>query len=126
MPRVEGRAVVEVVQQSCEGRAVRVDLVTMTSPAAHSVVSSYWSMRAAYLVLLEDYQIQQVRKDAQQEEQGLLCGLLQTCITKLQALVKPFADPIFELFLRVLNSKSVTVHEETLMAIGALANGKSN
>lgn len=61
-------------------------------------------------------------RDQQQEEQGLLCGLLQTCITKLEGHVKPFADPIFELLIKVLASKSATVHEEAFMAIGALAN----
>jgi importin subunit beta-1 len=61
-------------------------------------------------------------KDAQLEEQGLLCGLLQTCIQKLETGVKPFGDSMFELFVRVLNSKGAAVHEEALMAIGALAN----
>jgi importin subunit beta-1 len=61
-------------------------------------------------------------KDAQLEEQGLLCGLLQTCIQKLETGIKPFADSMFELFLRVLSGKGAAVHEEAFMAIGALAN----
>lgn len=61
-------------------------------------------------------------RDTQQEEQGLLCGLLQTCIQKLENGVKPFGDGMFELFLKVLNTKGAAVHEEAFMAIGALAN----
>jgi len=61
-------------------------------------------------------------RDAVSEEQGLLCGLLQTCIQKLEARVSVFADPMFDLFIKVMTTKSASVHEEALMAIGALAN----
>lgn len=62
-------------------------------------------------------------KEAVIELQGHLCGSLQACIQKLEGEIKPFADRLMALFLRVFESQNATVHEEALMAVGALANG---
>lgn len=46
-------------------------------------------------------------------------------IQKLKENIKPAADKLMALFLQVFSSKSASVHEEALMAVGALANGKN-
>eukprot|EP01097_Dermamoeba_algensis_P005071 TRINITY_DN3234_c0_g1_i4.p1 TRINITY_DN3234_c0_g1~~TRINITY_DN3234_c0_g1_i4.p1 ORF type:complete len:508 (+),score=118.61 TRINITY_DN3234_c0_g1_i4:1129-2652(+) len=58
----------------------------------------------------------------QTEKQALLCGSLQTIIQKLGEAVKPKADDLMTAFLKVFNFKTASVHEEALMAVGALAN----
>jgi importin subunit beta-1 len=62
-------------------------------------------------------------KEAVIELQGHLCGSLQACTQKLEGEVRPFADRMMTLYLRVFESQSATVQEEVLMAVGALANG---
>lgn len=58
--------------------------------------------------------------------QGLLCGVLQVIIQKLseqdasKAALIPFADNIMEALLRVFACHSATVHEEAMLAVGAL------
>jgi len=64
--------------------------------------------------------VSQDDKDSVNELQALLCGVLQSCIQKLDKEVKQFADQMVELFHRVFNSKSASAHEEALMAVGAL------
>lgn len=60
--------------------------------------------------------------EAQNEIQALLCGSLQAIVTKLPVEhIQPQADALMTLFLQVLSSKNLTVHEEALMAIGAVA-----
>eukprot|EP01027_Heterolobosea_sp_BB2_P009847 GEZU01014486.1.p1 GENE.GEZU01014486.1~~GEZU01014486.1.p1 ORF type:complete len:462 (-),score=177.24 GEZU01014486.1:84-1469(-) len=54
--------------------------------------------------------------------QGLLCGAIQVVTRKLGKNIEPSAPRIMELFLALFNTQNVTVHEEALMAIGALAN----
>ena len=62
-------------------------------------------------------------REKQNEVQALLCGACQTIIQKLDApVILTHADAFMVLFIRVLGSKNATVHEEALMAIGALAN----
>jgi len=61
-------------------------------------------------------------KEQQQEVQSLLCGVLQITTQKLGEGVKPYADKMMALFLQVFSAKSATVHEEALMAVGAIAN----
>ena len=62
-------------------------------------------------------------REKQNEVQALLCGAMQTIIQRLdEATVLSHADLCMMLFIQVLDSKSSTVHEESLMAIGALAN----
>eukprot|EP00967_Tisochrysis_lutea_P053819 scaffold67089_cov34-Tisochrysis_lutea.AAC.7 len=57
--------------------------------------------------------------------QGLLCGSLQVVTQKLGKRACPFADKMMELFLKVSGSKNATLHEETLMAVGAVASGEA-
>eukprot|EP00996_Jenningsia_fusiforme_P001236 NODE_212_length_2726_cov_70.298468_g194_i0.p1 GENE.NODE_212_length_2726_cov_70.298468_g194_i0~~NODE_212_length_2726_cov_70.298468_g194_i0.p1 ORF type:complete len:845 (+),score=176.99 NODE_212_length_2726_cov_70.298468_g194_i0:58-2592(+) len=54
--------------------------------------------------------------------QGLLCGALQVTTRKLGSQVVPFADQMMQIFLRVFSARDSTVHEECLMAVGAVAN----
>ena len=62
-------------------------------------------------------------RERQNEVQALLCGACQTIIQKLdESVVLTHSDSFMMLFIRVLSSKNATVHEEALMAIGALAN----
>jgi len=69
---------------------------------------------------------QEDREDAN-EKQALLCGTLQVATQKLGKLISQFADKMMSLYLQIFsNSKNNhinTVHEEALMAVGALANG---
>jgi len=60
-------------------------------------------------------------RDAVAKSQGLLCGLLQTCTQKLEKGIAPFADACANMYIKVFNTKNATVHEEALMAFGALA-----
>ncbi|RZC86506.1 hypothetical protein C5167_030585 [Papaver somniferum] len=59
--------------------------------------------------------------------QALLCGVLQVIIQKLSAsdesktVILQAADQIMMLFLKVFSCRSSTVHEEAMLAIGALA-----
>lgn len=63
------------------------------------------------------------------ELQGLLCGLLQVSVQRLgedtqaATAVQQVADPIMEMLLRVLASRPGGVHEEAMLAVGALTNG---
>ncbi|KAH9320615.1 hypothetical protein KI387_015254 [Taxus chinensis] len=65
--------------------------------------------------------------EKQNELQALLCGCLQVIIQKLGALestkygILQYADQIMNSFLRIFSSRSATVHEEAMLAIGALA-----
>jgi hypothetical protein len=63
-------------------------------------------------------------REAVNELQGLLCGSLQVVTQKLQTRAIPQADRMMQLFLQVFGAKNSTVHEEALMAVGAVANGK--
>jgi len=59
-------------------------------------------------------------------DEKTLCGpnYLDLCVItqKLNAQIKPFSDRIMTLYLTVLQSRSATVQEEVLIAVGALAN----
>lgn len=66
-------------------------------------------------------------REKQSELQALLCGVLQVIIQKLGASdgtkygIVQYADQMMSLFLRVFACRSATVHEEAMLAIGALA-----
>ncbi|KAJ9548981.1 hypothetical protein OSB04_021524 [Centaurea solstitialis] len=66
-------------------------------------------------------------REKQGDLQALLCGVLQVIIQKLSSIdeTKPViyqaADQIMMLFLKVFACRSSTVHEEAMLAIGALA-----
>ncbi|KAJ8751939.1 hypothetical protein K2173_000685 [Erythroxylum novogranatense] len=76
---------------------------------------------------LEGQKLPPDNREKQGELQGLLCGCLQVIIQKLGSseptkhVFAQYADQIMGLFLRVFACRSATVHEEAMLAIGALA-----
>ncbi|XP_010920995.1 importin subunit beta-1 [Elaeis guineensis] len=66
-------------------------------------------------------------RERQSDLQALLCGVIQVIVQKLSSLdeTKPIilqsADQMMFLFLQIFVSHSYTVHEEAMLAIGALA-----
>ncbi|MCL7026827.1 hypothetical protein MKW94_006233 [Papaver nudicaule] len=66
-------------------------------------------------------------REKQGDLQALLCGVLQVIIQKMSAsdesktVILQAADQIMMLFLKVFGCRSSTVHEEAMLAIGALA-----
>ncbi|MBA0814846.1 hypothetical protein Gohar_020646 [Gossypium harknessii] len=66
-------------------------------------------------------------KEKQGDLQASLCGVLQVIIQKLSStdetktIILQAADQIMLLFLKVFGCRSSTVHEEAMLAIGALA-----
>ncbi|XP_008806235.2 importin subunit beta-1-like [Phoenix dactylifera] len=76
---------------------------------------------------LEAQKLSSDEREKQNELQGLLCGCLQVIIQKLGAsettkyAFLQYADQIMDLFLRVFACRNATVHEEAMLAIGALA-----
>ncbi|KAI5568470.1 hypothetical protein POPTR_012G017500v4 [Populus trichocarpa] len=76
---------------------------------------------------LEGQKLSSDEREKQGELQGLLCGCLQVIIQKLGSseptkyVFMQYVDQIMGLFLRVFACRSATVHEEAMLAIGALA-----
>ncbi|GAB4826181.1 Importin subunit beta-1 [Ancistrocladus abbreviatus] len=75
---------------------------------------------------LEAQKLSSDEREKQYELQGLLCGCLQVIIQKLGSettryVVLQYADQMMGLFLRVFACRNATVHEEAMLAIGALA-----
>lgn len=68
-------------------------------------------------------------REKQGDVQALLCGVLQVIIQKFsssddtKSIILQAADQIMILFLKVFACRSSTVHEEAMLAIGALAYG---
>ncbi|KAF5803016.1 putative importin-beta domain, armadillo-like helical, importin beta family [Helianthus annuus] len=68
-------------------------------------------------------------REKQGDLQALLCGVMQVIIQKLSGtdvtkhVILQAADQIMVLFLKVFACRSSTVHEEAMLAIGALAYG---
>lgn len=67
-----------------------------------------------------------IDKEKQGDLQALLCGVLQVIIQKLNVdetkqIILKIADQIMILFLKIFACHSSTVHEEAMLAIGALA-----
>lgn len=66
-------------------------------------------------------------KEKQSELQALLCGVLQVCVQRLsscdetKSIILQAADQMMVLFLQVFSCRRSTVHEEAMLAIGALA-----
>ncbi|KAI5065929.1 hypothetical protein GOP47_0018553 [Adiantum capillus-veneris] len=66
-------------------------------------------------------------REKQTEVQALLCGVLQVIVQKLGSsestkhAILQYADQMMGIFLRVFACRSATVHEEAMLAIGALA-----
>lgn len=61
-------------------------------------------------------------REQQLELQSLLCGVIQTIVQKLGNLIAPQSDRMMTLLLQVFSSRNASVHEEALMAVGAIAN----
>lgn len=61
-------------------------------------------------------------RDRQYELQSHLCSSLQISTQKLGASISPVADRMMLLFLQLFNEKNANVHEEALMAVGAIVN----
>ncbi|KAF3794631.1 Importin subunit beta-1 [Nymphaea thermarum] len=76
---------------------------------------------------LEMHKLSSEEREKQTELQGLLCGCLQVIIQKLSGSdstkygLLQYADQMMALFLRVFAFRNATVHEEAMLAIGALA-----
>ncbi|XP_020577701.1 importin subunit beta-1 [Phalaenopsis equestris] len=77
---------------------------------------------------LEAQKLSMDEREKQNELQGLLCGCLQVIIQKLGSAESTkyafmqYADQLMDLFLRVFACRNnATVHEEAMLAIGALA-----
>ncbi|KAJ6795912.1 importin subunit beta-1-like [Iris pallida] len=76
---------------------------------------------------LEAQKLSSDEREKQNEVQGLLCGCLQVIIQKLGSteptkyMLMQYADQMMDLFLRVFACRNATVHEEAMLAIGALA-----
>ncbi|KAJ4951417.1 hypothetical protein NE237_028249 [Protea cynaroides] len=76
---------------------------------------------------LESQKLSSDEREKQNELQGLLCGCLQVMIQKLGSseptkyVFMQCVDQMMGLFLRVFACRSATVHEEAMLAIGALA-----
>jgi len=99
--------------------------MTLTN-SAEDTRSQVEQLMPVILKRLEDtFSMQIVSNDdreAQIELQGLLCGTLQVLTQKLGTGAVPFCDQQMQLFLQVFGAKNSTVHEEALMAVGAVAN----
>jgi len=61
-------------------------------------------------------------REVQNELQSLLCCVLSAITSKLGDSIKPWADQMMHLYLQVFHARSASVHEEALMAVGAVAN----
>ncbi|KAL8160572.1 hypothetical protein V2J09_002109 [Rumex salicifolius] len=76
---------------------------------------------------LEAQKLSSDEREKQSDLQGLLCGCLQVIIQKLGSsepikfTFLQYADQMMGLFLRVFACRNATVHEEAMLAIGALA-----
>ncbi|KAK1269639.1 Transportin-1 [Acorus gramineus] len=76
---------------------------------------------------LEAQKLSLEEREKQSDLQGLLCGCLQIVIQKLSSsdatkfILMQFTDQVMNLFLRVFACRNATVHEEAMLAIGALA-----
>jgi len=54
--------------------------------------------------------------------QSLLCSVIQVSCQQLEADVKPLADRIMQCLLQVFGAPNAVAHEESFMAVGAVAN----
>lgn len=76
---------------------------------------------------LETPKLSSEDKEKQSELQSLLCGCLQVIIQKLGASestkygILQYSDQMMNIFLRIFSCRSAMVHEEAMLAIGALA-----
>ncbi|XP_073159374.1 importin subunit beta-1-like [Henckelia pumila] len=98
-----------------------------TDETAHFVLELVQVLMTELHKTLEAQKLSSDEREKQNELQGLLCGCLQVIIQKLGASESTmyafvqFSDQIMNLFLHVFACRSATVHEEAMLAIGALA-----
>ncbi|XP_037412951.1 importin subunit beta-1-like [Triticum dicoccoides] len=96
-------------------------------PETSSIIGQLLQEIMRRLNLTFDHQIfSSGDKEKQSDLQALLCGVLQVIIQKLsssdaKSIIAQTADQLMLLFLRVFACHSATVHEEAMLAIGALA-----
>ncbi|XAR55796.1 hypothetical protein NMG60_11035999 [Bertholletia excelsa] len=89
--------------------------------------SDFKLMSSAYETLNEVVRVSSDDREKQGNLQALLCGALHVVIQKLgstdgtKLVIMEAADQIMILFLKVLACRRSTVHEETMLALGALA-----
>lgn len=103
--------------------AINVLMSTAAPDVYHLVAQLIPTFMGRLQATLQKQNLVGAALEAVNEAQALLCGALQTIIQKLNAdVVNPHADNLMSLFLQVLQSKSATIHEEALLAIGAIAN----
>jgi len=104
----------EIIRCSAEDSAA---IVTQLVPAILQKLSQTLEMA----ILSSD------DREKQSDLQALLCGVLQVIIQKLAPFdatnqcILQYADQMIHLFLGVFACRSATVHEEAMLAIGALA-----
>jgi len=98
-------------------------LVSTAAPDTHKLIQELFP-----LVLQKLNETLKRRADSAEDReeineiQALLSGTIQAIVTKLdQQVILPHADALMQVFLHVLKSKNSTVHEEALMAVGAVA-----
>jgi importin subunit beta-1 len=61
-------------------------------------------------------------KDEVYGAQSLLCGVLQVSVQMLEGGIRPHADRLMQALLQVFSKPSAVAHEESFMAVGAVAN----
>jgi importin subunit beta-1 len=97
------------------------------TPETSSIISQLLQETMRRLNLTFDIQIlYSGDKEKQSDLQALLCGVLQVIIQKLsssdaKSIIAQAADHLIHFFLRVFACHSSTVHEEAVLAIGALS-----
>jgi len=100
-------------------------LNTVLNNSAEDTKPHLEQLLPAILKRLQDTFERQILTNEDREEQcelqGLLCGTLQVITQKLGPAAVPFADGMMQQFLQVFGAKNSTVHEEALMAVGAVA-----
>lgn len=105
----------EVVR--CANIAEASQIIAQLLPAIMNKLAQTFELQ---IVSLDD-------REKQSDLQASLCGVLQVIIQKLsntdetKPIILQYADQIMLLFLRVFACHSSTVHEEAMLAIGALA-----
>ncbi|KAL3753542.1 hypothetical protein ACJRO7_000878 [Eucalyptus globulus] len=105
----------EVVR--CANIAEASQIIAQLLPAIMNKLAQTFELQ---IVSLDD-------REKQSDLQASLCGVLQVIIQKLsnadetKPIIIQYADQIMLLFLRVFACHSSTVHEEAMLAIGALA-----
>ncbi|WOL16301.1 importin subunit beta-1-like [Canna indica] len=105
----------EIVRCSCIS-----ETSNMIAHLLHEIMNRLSKTLALQIVSPED-------REKQSDLQALLCGVLQVIIQKIsnsedsKSIILQSADQMMILFLRVFDCHSSTVHEEAMLAIGALA-----